>query len=150
MDREAWSAEVHGVPKSWTRLTDWTELNMEVLKWHSRVLCNDMEICYDVLSKKVEGRWKVKMSMGVSHSVFSYLTLRNPLGCTLLSSSVLGIFQARKLEWVAIPFFRRSSWPRDWTWVSCIAGRFFTIWATREAENKYNFLFFFLYTFTYT
>ena len=33
------------------------------------------------------------------------------------------------LEWVSIPFFRGSSWPRDWTWVSCIAGRFFTIWA---------------------
>ena len=32
-----------------------------------------------------------------------------------------------------IPFFRGSSQPRDWTWVSCIAGRFFTCWATREA-----------------
>ena len=40
---------------------------------------------------------------------------------------------ARILEWVAIPFSRGSSWPRDWTLVSCIAGRFFTIWATREA-----------------
>ena len=34
------------------------------------------------------------------------------------------------LEWVAISFSRGSSWPRDRTWVSCIAGRFFTIWAT--------------------
>ena len=32
-----------------------------------------------------------------------------------------------------IPFSRGSSWPRDQTQVSCIAGRFFTIWATREA-----------------
>ena len=33
----------------------------------------------------------------------------------------------RILEWVAYPFSRGSSWPRDWTWVSCIAGRFFTV-----------------------
>ena len=32
-----------------------------------------------------------------------------------------------------MPFFKESSWPRDRTWVSCITGRFFTIWATREA-----------------
>ena len=37
------------------------------------------------------------------------------------------------LECVAIPFSRRSFWPRDWIQVSCIAGRFFTVWATREA-----------------
>ena len=37
----------------------------------------------------------------------------------------------------AIPFSRRSSWPGDHTQVSCIAGRFFTIWATREALVKY-------------
>ena len=36
---------------------------------------------------------------------------------------------------VAIPFSRGSSWPRDWTGVSYFAGRFFTIWATREAPN---------------
>ena len=44
-------------------------------------------------------------------------------------SSVHGIFQARVLEWVAIPFSRGSSRPRDWThvsWVSCIAGRILT------------------------
>ena len=35
--------------------------------------------------------------------------------------------QARVLEWVAIPFFRGSSQPKDRTWVSCTAGRFFTI-----------------------
>ena len=37
------------------------------------------------------------------------------------------------LEWMAYPFSRGSSWPRNWTRVSCIAGGFFTIWATREA-----------------
>ena len=42
----------------------------------------------------------------------------------------------RILEWVAYPFSRGSSWPRNWTWDSCIAGRFFTNWATREAWIK--------------
>ena len=43
----------------------------------------------------------------------------------------------RILEWVAISFSRGSSWPRDWTQVSCIAGRRFNLWATREASKKY-------------
>ena len=47
----------------------------------------------------------------------------------------LGIFQVRILEWAAFPFSRGSSQPRDGTQVSCIAGRFFTIWATREAHE---------------
>ena len=51
---------------------------------------------------------------------------------------VRGIFQARILEWVAIPSSRGSFQPRDWTWVSCIAGGFFTISATREAQKKHH------------
>ena len=50
-------------------------------------------------------------------------------------SSVQGIFQARILEWVAISFSRGSSQLRDWTWVSCIAGRLSTVWATREPPS---------------
>ena len=48
-------------------------------------------------------------------------------------SFVHGILQERILEWVAIPFSRGSSRSRDQTQVSCIAGEFFTVWATREA-----------------
>ena len=48
-------------------------------------------------------------------------------------SSIHRILQARVLEWVTISFSRRSSQPRDRTQVSRIAGRRFTIWATREA-----------------
>ena len=57
--------------------------------------------------------------------------------------SVQGIFQARISDWVAIPFSRRSSWPRNWTLVSCVTGLFFTLWATREAHMfcKYYLLF---------
>ena len=54
--------------------------------------------------------------------------------CILPGSSVLKILQERVLEWVAIPFSQGSSWPRYQTLVSRIAGRFFTIWVTREAQ----------------
>ena len=56
------------------------------------------------------------------------------MDCSLPGSSVHGILQTRILEWVAVPFSKGSSQPRDWTWVSCIAGRLFTIWASREAQ----------------
>ena len=65
----------------------------------------------------------------VSHSVMS--DSFNPGDCSLPGSFVHGIPQTRILEWVAIPFSRGSSWPRDWTQGSYIAGRFFTVWATR-------------------
>ena len=55
------------------------------------------------------------------------------MDCSLLDSSVHGIFQARILEWVAIPFSKESSQPRDQTQISHIARRHFTIWAIREA-----------------
>ena len=54
------------------------------------------------------------------------------MDCSPPGSSVHGILQARILEWIAIPFSRRTSQPRDWTWVSHIAGRFFTVWTTRD------------------
>ena len=58
----------------------------------------------------------------------SCLTLCNPMDYT-----VHGILQIRILEWVAFPFSRESSQPRDQTQVSPIVGGFFTSWATREA-----------------
>ena len=63
----------------------------------------------------------------------SCLTLWVPLDCSPPGSSVHGILLARILGWIAMPSSKISSWPRDWTWVSCIAGRLFTVWATREA-----------------
>ena len=61
-------------------------------------------------------------------------TLCDPRDCSLPGSFV----QARIREWVAISFSRGSSQPRDQTWVSHIAGRLFTVWATREVvASKY-------------
>ena len=48
-------------------------------------------------------------------------TLCNPMDCSLQYSPIHGIFQARILKWVAISFFRVSSWPRDWTHISYIS-----------------------------
>ena len=65
--------------------------------------------------------WKVKVAQS---------------GATLCDPTVPGILQARTLEWVAFPFSRGSSQPRDQTQISRIAGRFFTSWATREAPSR--------------
>ena len=50
---------------------------------------------------------------------------------------VYGILQARILEWVAFPFSRGSSQPRDQTQASHTAGRFFTSWASNPEERTY-------------
>ena len=62
----------------------------------------------------------------------SYLTLFHPLNCQAPLS-----MESSKQEywsWIAIPFFRGYSWPRDQTQISYITGKFFTAWATREAQ----------------
>ena len=67
-------------------------------------------------------------------------TLCGPVDCSPPSISVHGILQARILEWVVIPTSRGSSWPRDRIEVSRIAGRFFTVWATSEAQSPIEFI----------
>ena len=62
-----------------------------------------------------------------------YPTLCNPVDYNPPGSSVYGSLQARILELVTLSFSRKSSQPRGWTRVSCMAGRFFTVWAIREA-----------------
>ena len=92
---------IHGAAESQTRLSNWTDWLTDCL-WLVRVL-----------------------------AVQSCLTLFDPMDCSPPGSSVHAILQAKILEWVVISFSRASSWPRDLTWVFHIAGRFFTIWATR-------------------
>ena len=61
----------------------------------------------------------------------------DPMDCSPPGSSVQEISQARILEWVAIPFSRGASWPRDWThvsYVSALASGFFTTSTTREVK----------------
>ena len=67
------------------------------------------------------------MIAAAAKSLQSCLMLCNPIDGSPPGSPVPGILQARTLEWVAIPFSRGSSPPRDRTQVSCIAGSFFII-----------------------
>ena len=74
----------------------------------------------------------------------SSLTICDPKGYSLPGSSIHGIFPARILEWIAIPFSRGTSWPGAWTWVSCITGRVFTVCATREPSSAAGSCYFFI------
>ena len=66
--------------------------------------------------------------------------LCDPMDYNSPGSSVHGISQARILEWVATSFSRGSSWPRNWTPVSCNAGRLFTGWAPEKAYYWWRFM----------
>ena len=65
-------------------------------------------------------------------------TLWDPMDCSLPSSCGHRVLWVKILKWVTMSFSRGISWSRDRTWVSCIASRFLTIWATAEV-NKYKF-----------
>ena len=97
---------------------------MGKLEFHSQVVG---KACVN----KENHRWSffllVKLVVAQSCSA-----LWEPMDCSPPGSSVHGIFQAKILEWVAISFSRGSSRPRDQTQVSYIAGRSFTIWATKK------------------
>ena len=90
--------------------------------------------------------------MCVCMCIQSCLTLHNPIDCSLSSSSVYGILQARILERVVMSCSRGSSWLRDQTWISCVSfiGRQILYhWATSEALlwnfRRLIFSFFFYY-----
>ena len=76
-------------------------------------------------------------------------TLCDSMDCSLPGSSIHGIFQARILEWIAISFSRGTSWPRNWTQVSCIVGRCFTVWATVVGMLNAQMLCFFIGSWSY-
>ena len=63
------------------------------------------------------------------------LTLCDPMECSPPDSSVHGTSQARILKWIAISYCRGSSWPKNWTHVSCTGRWILYHWATREAHE---------------
>ena len=79
-----------------------------------------------------------KNIISIKWKLLSHVWLCDPIDCSLPGSSVHGNLQVKILEWVALPFSRGFSQARDWTQVSHIAGRFFTIWATREAQEYWS------------
>ena len=102
-------------------LSELCELVMDREAWHT--------VIYGVTRSQTWLSDWTELMWG-SHSVVSDTLL--PLDCSLPTSSVYEILQARILEWVAIPFSRGSSWFRNWIQVSYTAGRFLTVWDTRE------------------
>ena len=118
MDRAAWWATVHGVAESWTH---WSTKHKSIKKPPVQQNCS-----WD--------RFKVGIEVNcncISHSVVSDCLWPHP------GSSVHRILQASILEWVIMPSSRGSYRPRDRIWASCFTGRFFTIWAIREAPKKW-------------
>ena len=84
--------------------------------------------------KTEEPLWKTVLRF-TRNDLCQPLSFCDPMNCNLPGISVHGILQARTLEWVAISSSKGSYSPRDQTQISCIAGRVFTIWLTREAES---------------
>ena len=93
MDRKAWCAAIHGVTKSQTRLSDWTEHYLE----YSFLNHGDKKGNTFFFSI-------VAAAAAAAKSLQSCPTLSNPMDCSLLGSSIHGICQARVLEWGAIAF----------------------------------------------
>ena len=102
----------------------------------TKVICRSCGICYHT-PKELGGISSTHVSheqmLSVSDSLWPHGLLQAPL-------SIEFSRQDYWLAWVPILFSRGSSQPRDWTWISHTAGRFFTIWATREAHVGFLYL----------
>ena len=119
--------------------------------WDNTVL-SKISSCWACIHKNMENLLKCRSwfsiseakpeSESVSGVAQSCPSLCDLVDCSPPGSSVHGILQTRILEWVAISFSRGSSWPRDRTQVSHIAGRCFNLWATgkpsRQSQVFYN------------
>ena len=111
-------------------------------------------IIHSIVSEVTWADYKIqKGNKPSSKAYYSLIIKKLILNCAVLSYSVvsdslwphglahqaplsMGILQARILEWVVMFSSRRSSQLKDQTQVSCIAGGFFTVWATREVLNS--------------
>ena len=127
MDREAWCAVVHGVAKSRTRLSDWTELNPFMSFLTSKTW---QKLPFSLGNPFMS----VTMLMLFNHKVVSnfFAVLCSSMDCSPSVSSVHGISLAGILEWAPVSFSRGSSQPRDGTQSPALAGGFFTM----EPEEK--------------
>ena len=106
-----WSSQAKAISARWS----WPML--------TRISLDDIPFCWD------------GMKMVCHFVTFVVFLLKIYMDCSLPGSSVQGTLQRRTLECVAIPFPRGFSQPRDWTWVSCMAGGFFT---SEPALKVYN------------
>ena len=108
-------SSVHGISQA--RMLEWVtifflqgifptqRLKLRLLHWQADSLPRSH---YLITTISLGWKWKLVTQ--------SCLTFCDPMDYSLPGSSVYGIIQARLLEWVVIPFFQGSFWPRDWTW----------------------------------
>ena len=140
MDREAWGAAVHGVTKSWTWLSNWTETEK-----------NQEE--YILNSKGTEGRlgreensltwWNVMLFEFITQESFIKVKMLVAQLCPILCDSMdcsppdcsMELSRQKYRNGLPFPAPGESSWPRDQIQVSCSAGGLLTILATREAQS---------------
>ena len=99
---------------------------------YSMYLLNERKNHWSESREQTTVQWLRSLS-SLCSVTWSCLTLCDPIDCSPPGSSVRGIFLVRILEWVAISFLRGSSWPRDWTWVSCTGKWILYYSATWEA-----------------
>ena len=132
-DREAWRAVVHGVTKSQTRLRDRTATTWPY--WASQVALVNQPANAEVIETQV---WSLGWEGPLEEGKVTPSSIRAwRMSWTIVCQAPLSkeILQARILEWIAMPSSRGSSQPRGQTQVSRIAHGFFTVWATREAQE---------------
>ena len=117
MDREAWHAAVHGVTKSQMWLSDWTTTKCNFSDRMSGFLYTNAYLGAGGQLMDTPSSFGTHFQIRKVKVLVAQLcqTLCNPIDYNLQGSSVHGILQEGILEWVAIPFFRGSSPPRDWT-----------------------------------
>ena len=133
MDREAWRAVVHGVTKSRTRLSDWTEL-----KWSEScsVVSDSLQPCGLYSPWNSPGQNAGVGSLSLLQGIFSTQGSNPGLpDCRRILYQLSQKGSPTILKWLDYPFSSGSSQSRNQTGVSCIAGWFFTSWTTREAHR---------------
>ena len=123
-------SSVHGV--SHTRILELVAISFSRGSSQPRdQTCKSFALAGRFFTTEWPGKLRMNMRIPWSWSEVALLcpTLCDLTDCSLPGFSIHGIFQARVLEWVAISFSRRSSQPRDQTWISSIAGTRFALWA---------------------
>ena len=113
MDRKAWRAAVHGVAKSQTQLSNWTELMQMVGLDYGisrETSLTGLRVCVCVSVWTAQPFFLVTAAVPAAKSLQSCLTLCDPIDGSPPGSPVPGILQARILEWVAISFSNAWKW----------------------------------------
>ena len=147
-DRGSWRVMVRGVAENWTWLKCLSTQREERIceEWRGTKKPLDESENSSVVSDSLQPLYSPRNSPGQNTGVGSCSLLQgifptqgsNPglPHCRQILYQLSHQGSPRILQWVAYPFSSGPSWPWNWTRVSCIAGRFFTNWATREAQKK--------------